>query len=117
MNEYIKQLLSDKIIWWGTVASGVLFLFSLFYVVIFYHRLPSLVPVYNQLPWGPSRLGQKYELFVPLLVTLAIFLGNLFFSRFLYERMPLVARMINVTTMLINVLTLIFLVHIVQLII
>lgn len=117
MNGLIKQLIADKIMWWGTVVSTALFVFSLLYLLLFYHRLPTLVPVYNQLPWGPARLGQKFELFVPLLLSLAIFVGNLFFSRFLYERMPLVSRMINVTTILINLLTLIFIVHIVQLII
>lgn len=117
MNGFIKYLTTDKIVWYGMLASCGLLLLSIIYLLIFYRMLPPLMPIYNQLPWGEARLGGKLELFIPIGVTLLIIGTNLGISRFIYDRLPLLVRMLLMTSLLLSILTVYFIVRIVLLIV
>lgn len=69
------------------------------------------------MPWGEERLGIKIEIFLPFLITLLFFSLNFFISLRLYEKMPLVSRIVNITSVLLCVLSFIFVIRTIQLII
>ena len=108
MKKLFKYAQTDKIIKFSLQISGVLLLAQLLYAVFAYFSLPPLVPIFNQLPWGEERLGQKFEIFIPALLTLIFLFGNLLLVNRVYDRMPLLSRILSITTLLINVLSFIF---------
>jgi hypothetical protein len=107
---------ADKIIRWGMTFSLLLLFFQAVVLGIFYLKLPPVVPLFNQLPWGTARLGPTYEIGVPLVMTGVFFICNYFLLVKLYTNMPLVSRIIGITTLLAASLSFIFLVRTLQLI-
>ena len=116
MNGFVKFLSSDRTIWFSLLASLSLLLICLILGGLFYRNLPPLIPLFNQLPWGTDRLFDKLGLFIPILVSLSILIINALITRYIYEKMPVTARMLNVTGFLISLLTLFFVFRTIQLI-
>jgi hypothetical protein len=116
MNEVSNLVKSDKIIRWGMTFSLALLILQAIILGIFFLQLPPLVPLFNQLPWGDTRLGANYEIFLPLVITTVFFLFNYFLLRKLYVTMPLVSRVIGITTLLAALLSFIFIIRTLQLI-
>lgn len=117
MNGIFNLVKSDKIIRWGmTLAFSLLVLHALA-IVLFYQTLPPVVPLFNQLPWGENRLGLTFEIMLPLAITALFFIFNYFLLAKLYRTMPLVSRIIGITTFLVAVLSFIFILRTLQLII
>jgi hypothetical protein len=108
MKNLFKYVKTDKIIKWSFQLSTVSLLSQLVYTGFSYLSLPPLVPLFNQLPWGEDRLGQKYEIFIPCILTLLFLIGNLFLINALYEKLPLLSRILSITALLISILSLIF---------
>lgn len=75
------------------------------------------MPLYNQMPWGEGRLGTTIELFLLPLFAAIILLCNSVFARFIYQKMPLVARALSVTSLLIAIITVIFIFRTIQLVV
>lgn len=117
MNEFIKPITSDKIIRWTIIISLLILLLTLIIIAFYYTSLPPLVPVFNQLPWGSERLGNTWMLFFPPFTALIIILGNIIFTKYIYEKMPLIARMLHTTGLLISIFSIIFIFRSIQLII
>jgi len=107
---------ADKIIRWGMTISFILLLLQAGLLALFYLKLPPLVPLFNQLPWGDARLGSTYEILLPLVITAVFFLFNYILLTKLYPTMPLVSRIIGVTTLLASLLSIIFVIRTLQLI-
>lgn len=117
MNALINCLKKDKIIGLSILASGCLLFLSLVYIIFVYRYLPNFLPLYNQMPWGAARLGDKWQLFiVPIAAFLTVVL-NVLLINLLYNKVPLLARMLGVTSLLLTLLTTIFIFRITQLII
>ena len=116
MKETFSLVKSDKIIRWAMTSAFVLLFFHALCLAFFYLSLPPVVPLFNQLPWGETRLGAKFEIMIPLTITLVFFIFNYFLLAKLYRSMPLVSRILSITTLLASVLTLIFIVRTLQLI-
>ena len=108
MNELFKHIKADKIIKWGMVAAASLLILETAYILIVYTFLPPFLPLFNQMPWGESRLGDKIEIFLPVIITVAFFGVNILLLARLYTRMPLASRILSITTLLITVLSCIF---------
>lgn len=117
MKKNFSHALRDKIVRLAMSISCVLFLCELAYIVLFYLRLPPYLPIFNQMPWGSSRLGTRIEIFLPLFITAAFFVFNYMLLTKLYEKTPLVSRILSITTLLITTLSCIFLFQTVQLLI
>ena len=117
MSVLSKQIFADKIIRWGTCATLVLLGLHALYLGIFYRMLPPLVPLFNQLPWGDSRLGTRLEILLPWIITVVFLCVNYFIMTKLYSTMPLVARILSITTLLASLLAIIFIFRTIQLII
>lgn len=117
MNVFFKSLSSDKIIIWSFFATLSLILTSLILTIFFYSHLPPVLPLFNQMPWGEARLGTRAQIFIPISIAFLIFIGNLVFSATLYEKMPLVSRIICITSFLISLFTLLFIIRTFQIIV
>ena len=116
MNEVSSHIKADKIIRWGMTFSLLLLILQILLIAFYFLQLPPVVPLFNQLPWGDARLGTKYEFFLPLVTVILFFLFNYFLLRKLYLTMPLVSRIVGITTLLSTVLSFIFTVRTLQLI-
>jgi hypothetical protein len=116
MKELIKQVKIDKIVKWAVFLSAILLFLHLIFLIIVFTFLPPFIPLFNQMPWGPDRLGTKVEIFLPFLITFSFFLVNFFLAVRFYDKMPLVSRMISITCLLITLLSFIFILRMTQLI-
>lgn len=108
MKDLFKYAKADKIIKWCMVLSGLIILSEIIYVAFYYFSLPPFLPIFNQLPWGEERLGTRIEIFLPLFITVSFFIFNFFLLNQLYEKMPLISRMLAITTFLISIISFIF---------
>lgn len=108
MNGLFKLVKGDKIIKWGISITIILIVFEVVYISLFYFSLPPIIPLFNQMPWGENRLGAKPAIFLPLLITISFLLLNFFLITRLYEKIPLASRILSITTLLITLLSFIF---------
>lgn len=116
MNGLTKYIKTDKILKLSIVVSGILLITEIIYTGFFFFSLPPFIPLFNQLPWGEARLGSRWQIFLPILITCGFLITNIFLINYLYEKMPLVSRIIGITTLLITVLSFIFTLQTLQII-
>ncbi len=116
MNILRKKAALDKIIMASFLASLLLDVASLVFIIAIYSRLPIYLPLFNQMPWGALRLGTKEQIFIPLYLGTGIFIFNVFIAFSIYEKMPLISRIISVTTLLALSFVLLFIIKIIQLV-
>lgn len=116
MKEFFKDITSDKI----TQRSFFLSLFIIFlgvaYTLFYYGHLPPYIPIYNQLPWGEQRLASTPGILIPSFLAFLVFAFNLFLASFVYKKFPLISRVFSVTTLLIAILTFLFVIRTVQIV-
>ncbi len=117
MKGYFKNLKSDSLLIRLFIASFALLIVTFIYILINYSKLPPLLPVFNQLPWGERRLGETWGIFIPSVSVFLILIVNLFISNFSYPKFPLISRMFSVTTFIIALLSLLFVIRTITLII
>jgi hypothetical protein len=108
MKEFFKDTLSDKTIVLAVVVNVFTIIITIGYILLSYGKLPPLVPIFNQLPWGEQRLGSTVTIFIPVLIAFLIFIINIFMSVFIYKTIPLISRMFAAVSLLIGILTFIF---------
>lgn len=108
MSTPTNSFTNDKIVKAGFQLSVLLFILTFSYTIFIYNKLPPLVPVFNQLPWGVQRLGERNMIFLPLVINISMFFINLVFSKFAYDKMPLVVRMLSVTSLFLGLTVIIF---------
>ncbi|MDO8657933.1 MAG: hypothetical protein Q7K55_04285 [Candidatus Levybacteria bacterium] len=97
MNALFKNIFSDKTLFWGFLSSFILILANFSYTLFSYINLPPYIPLYNQMPWGEKRLGEKPEIFLPVLIATFIFIFNMILVIFLYKKIPILARILCIT--------------------
>lgn len=117
MKKYFKYLREDKLLSRLFVIAFILIAITVVYILINYSKLPPLLPVFNQLPWGEKRLSQTIGIFIPSGVVFAILIFNIIASSLSYPKSPLISRMLAVTSFLTSLLTLLFVIRTIQLII
>ncbi len=106
MNASIKQLFSDKIIFASALFSFILLFFHGLFALLSFAKLPAFIPLFNQMPWGETRLGTKIQIFIPFGVATVIWISNCIAMFFIYNKMPLVARFLAATSFLVSLLAL-----------
>lgn len=116
MKNVLNKLRTDKIIWNGNCISLCLMVITVLTIAFFYRNLPPFMPVFNQMPWGEQRLGTTITFFYPITLTFIFFLSNIFFSFLLYDKMPLISRILTITTILVTCILGIFTIRTLQLI-
>jgi hypothetical protein len=117
MSGKISQIFSDKIIRLSSIFTIALLLALTALSVYYFFKLPPFIPLYNQLPWGVERLSESIGIFLPLAISVGFFVINLIVSSKTYEKMPLLSRILSITSLLISLLTFIFIARTVQLVI
>ena len=117
MNETFKLVLGDKIARWSLILSSIFLMLEIISIGIFYFSLPPLLPLFNQMPWGERRLGIKPAIFIPVILAIVFLSFNFVTSAQLYEKTPLLARILSITTFLASLLSFIFIVRTVYLLI
>lgn len=117
MKKYFKNLRQDKLVLRLFILSFIFLILIFVYVAFNYTKLPPLLPIFNQMPWGQQRLSPAAGIFIPPLIALFIFIINLFLAAFSYEKSPLLARLFAVTSCLTGLLTLLFVIRTITLII
>lgn len=117
MKKLIKYVIADKILKWSFGVTLFLITIQFAYIGVFYVSLPPLIPLFNQMQWGEERLGTRIEFFLPIVIAAIFSLLNLFLAQKLYEKMPLVSRIVGITTVLVNILSLVFIMRTLQLVI
>ena len=116
MKEFFKDIRGDKTARFGFLGACILSHLTFFYVLLTYRNLSPFIPIFNQLPWGEQRLGITLTIFIPILIDWLIIILNLFISVLLYQKMPLVSRMLAITTFVVTTLTFLFVVKTVVLV-
>lgn len=109
MNVYLKTVFSDRILKLSTLCSVGLLIITAAYTLFVYQFLPPYVPLYHQMPWGEARLGEKEQIFFPFIVTLVFVVVNLVIAIYFYNRMPLLSRIVNSTSIVLTLLASMFL--------
>ncbi len=108
MKDFFKDIKSDKTITIAYFINGSLMIAIIIFILCFYKSLPPFIPIFNQLPWGEERLGKTITIFVPVAIAILILVINLFTSSITYRKIPLIARMLAAISVLIGILTFIF---------
>ena len=117
MRRYFKYLKEDRLILRLYILASLLIAITIVYIFINYNKLPPLLPVFNQLPWGERRLSATPGIFIPSIVVSIIFIFNTFVSAVIYSNSPLISRMLAITSFLTALLTFLFIVRTIALII
>lgn len=117
MNQIFKHIASDKIFLLGLGGSLALILITIALIGIFYSKLPPFLPLFNQMSWGVARLGTKEELLIPTFIASIILSLNAVLASVVYEKLPLVSRMLCITSLLIALFVLLFTIRTIQIII
>jgi len=116
MNVSFKKILQDKITLWNFSSSLILLLGSVLYTGVVFFHLPPILPIYNRMPWGYARLGTRIEIFIPIGIACTFFLCNLYLTSVLYNKLPLVARLISIITFILSLCTCIFIIKIINIV-
>jgi hypothetical protein len=117
MKEFFKDIRNDKLTFRAFVSALVLILIPLPYILFFYGSLPPYIPVLNQLAWGQPRVISTWGIFLPSIISLVILGINLVVSSYLYKNVPLISRMLAGISLLIAILTILFVFRTIQIVI
>lgn len=100
MNALLSRFKIDKIVYYSSISSFLTLLVSFVLVSVFYRLIPPIIPLYNQMPWGQERLVAKSSLFILLALGFCMYIINIILLQYLYNSIPLLSRIISVTTVL-----------------
>lgn len=116
MKKYINYIKRDRLILRLFLLSLTLIALTLIYILINFSKLPPLLPLFNQLPWGEKRLSDTLSIFIPIINVSIVLIFNVILSSLCYSRYPLISRMLAVTTFIISLLNFLFILRTIQLI-
>lgn len=110
MKELFKNIRNDRTTNFGFLSTLILTIVTLIFIVFSYRNLPPFIPIFNQLPWGEQRLGDTLSIFIPILVSILIFVLNIIMAVLVYAKIPLLSRILAATSLLITILSFLFIV-------
>ena len=111
MKELISILKRDKIVFRLLNLSFVFIAITVLYILFEYRNLPPLIPLFNQLPWGEKRLSVTLGIFIPPALVLLIVVINSILTSIIYQKNPLLGRLLSITAFIISLLTFLFIVR------
>lgn len=110
MNGFFRQGW-DKLLLRASIVSLVLTFISFITIILYYNSLPPFIPLFNQMPWGEERITKTIWIFIIPGISIVFFILNLIFAKYIYLRIPLIARLFSMTSFLISVLTFLFIIR------
>ena len=111
MKKLFRIIKQDKIIYRSSITTSLIILVSVIYSLLSYSNLPPVIPLFNQLPWGEKRLTFTVFIFLPSLLALTLLVLNILITRFIYEKTPLIARILTITSLLIGIFSLLLIIR------
>ncbi len=117
MKKLYSFLKNDRLLVRIFLLSFFIILITNLYILVNYSKLPPLLPVFNQLPWGEQRLSKTLGIFIPSLIVVVVFVINLIASSLSYKSSPLLSRMLSITSFITALLCLLFIIRTITLII
>lgn len=108
MRGFFKNLALDKITRIGFAGTLGIVMLGVGVIIFYYNSLPPFVPIFNQLSWGEQRLGVKSSILFPLSIAFVIFLFNFVLALVVYKKIPLVSRILAISSLTVSVLVLFF---------
>jgi hypothetical protein len=111
MKNFIRNITSDKLALRGFLISFLLMLLTIFYILINYSNFPPFIPIFNQLPWGNDRLTTPLGIFIPIIILTFIFLFNIIFTSLVYNKSPLIARIVAAVTLILAFMNFLYVVR------
>lgn len=116
MKKFTDLILHDNALKYSFFSSTGLFVLFMIVFIFQYGKLPPLVPLFNSLPWGKSRLVPVQIIFLVPTFLIVISGFNLFLTHRLYKRYTILARMLSVNILLAVILALIAYIQIILLV-
>lgn len=116
MKEAFKNIFQDKIIFWSFIICIGLLIAIAIYIAVIYPQIPPVLPLYNRMAWGYSRLGGKFALLIPLGITMLFFIVNTFAAALIYNKAVLLSRMISTISFVLILCSSVYILKIMQLI-
>lgn len=116
MSVFSKEVKQDKIILRGLIITFLFILLSLLFIFIKLRVIPPYIPLYNQLPWGTQRLTSSLMIFLPVLLTTVISFINIIILVLIYPKSQMISRMLIFASVLISILSFLFIIRTIQLI-
>jgi hypothetical protein len=113
MKNFIRNISSDKLALRGFFISLLLLLITVLYIIFSYPKLPPFIPMFNQLPWGNDRLASTPGVFISTIVFSFIFLFNIMFTSIVYNKSPLIARIVAAMTLILALMNFLFIIKII----
>ncbi len=111
MNARFKKLFADNIVLASFISVFAMLVFYVIFLLVMYQKLPPVVPLFNQVPWGEARLATKMQLFIPFGIVCAIVIGNTGIVIFFSSEIPLITRLVSLTNFLITLFALLLMVR------
>jgi hypothetical protein len=111
MKKLINNIKADKLAFRGFIISLLLTFLTILYILLNYSNLPPLIPVFNQLPWGNSRLVSINGIFIPVIIFIIILIFNILFTSIVYSKNPLIARIVAAVTLILAMMNLLFIIR------
>jgi hypothetical protein len=111
MKNLINNLTGDKLAFRGFIISLLLTIVTISFILFYYTKLPPLIPLFNQLPWGNDRLAPAFGIFIPIIVFAVIFIFNFLFTSLVYSKNPLIARIVAAVTLILAMMNLLFIIR------
>ena len=116
MKKFTNLILHDNALKYSFFSSAGLFVLFMILFIFQYGKFPPIVPLFNSLPWGRSRLVPVQIIFLVPAFLIVISLFNLFLTNKLYKRYTILARMLSVNILLAVILALIAFIQIILLV-
>ena len=110
---FFSNIAADKLALRGFLISFLLMLITIVYILLYYSNLPPFIPIFNQLPWGNERLTITLGIFISTIIFGMIFLFNIVFTSIVYNRSPLIARIVAAVTLIIAVMNFLFIIKVI----
>lgn len=110
MKELLQDIKADGLVWRGTIAATILLLICIIYTGIAYYIFPPVIPLFHQLPWGEQRLAEKIGIVLPVGFTFCTVYINVILATMIHKTLPLVGRILIITSLLLTILLSIFLI-------
>lgn len=104
MKGRINLLFRDKFLLYSLTLTAIFLTISVLLVVFSYKSLPPLIPLFNSMPWGVTRLYSSEVVLILPLVFLLVILINTTITLLIYNRFTLLSRLITFNSFLVCLL-------------
>lgn len=94
MREAIDYLKQDRVLKFAFISSSIFFLCQVIFLGLSFSKLPPLVPLYLQRPWGEAQIASKAQIFILPAITASLIIANTLLGVAFYKNNTLVARIL-----------------------